>query len=124
MALLTTLDRVKAIAVADTFIQGLTVASPIVAQVFQYVQNRVNEDPWGVHQQEAQDYLAAHLLSSAGQPVGGRGPVSSRTVGRVTTSFTLPYLNQTKQEGMTQYGLRYLGIMDEVTAAFDVIVTI
>lgn len=117
----TTLARVKAIAVDDAYIQSLS-SEPIIAQVLAYVENHVDGDFWGVHELEAKDYLAAHLMSSAGQPAGGRGPLSSRTVGRVTQSWTLPYLNQTSQMGMTQYGLRFLDLRNQVTAAFTVVV--
>ncbi len=122
MALLTSLARVKALALGDSFIQGLTGADAVVSQVFGYVTNHVTDDPWGIHQQEAQDYLAAHLLSSAGQANGGQGPTSTETIGRITTGFTLPYLNRKEQMGMTQYGTRFLDLRDSVTLSVFMIV--
>ena len=123
MAILTSLARVQAIAADDSFIQGLTGADPIVNQALNYVDVQVQESHFGIRTQQAQDYLAAHFMSMAGQANGGRGPLSSRTVGGVTTGFTLPYLNRTTVLGATQYGNMYIDIRDAVTAAFRVIVT-
>lgn len=123
MAAITNLDRVKAIAAADTFIQGLAPTDPIVVQALAYADNQVKSSHYGIHTLEAQDFLVAHMLSMAGQPNGGRGPLSSRTVGRINTSFTLPYLNRTTVLGATQYGNRFIDIRNMVTVAFRVIVS-
>lgn len=69
----------------------------------------------------AQRYLGAHLLSVAYQPEGGRGPLSSESVGGVSRSFTLPYLNQKTVLGSTQYGLMFLEIRRSITAGFRVV---
>lgn len=122
MALLTSLARVKAIAANDTFIQALEGTDPIVGQVLVYVTKHVSESHFGIHAQEAQDYLAAHMLSMSGQPNGGRGPLSSRSVGGINTSFTLPYLNRTTVLGATQYGNRYIDIRNAKTMPFRVII--
>ena len=123
MAAITNLARIKAITADDSFIDGLTGADPIVNQVLGYVDVEVQSDHFGVRTQQAQDYLGAHYLSMAGQANGGRGPLSTRTVGGVNTGFTLPYLNRTTVRGATQYGNQYLDIRDAVTAAFRVIVS-
>ncbi len=122
MALLTSLTRVKAITQGDSFVQGLSAGDDIVTQTLDYVTIRVQENPFGTRQREAQDFLAAHYLSSAGQASGGQGPLSSEAIGRIATSFTLPYLNRKQQEGMTQYGTKFLDIVDQVAAAFLTIV--
>lgn len=121
MALLTSLARVQAIASTDGFIQGLTGGSPIVSQVFGYVTNHVKEPHFGARTQEAQDYLATHMLSMAGQPNGGRGPLSARTVGGINTAFTLPYLNRKSVLGATQYGNHYIEVRRSITMPFRVI---
>ncbi len=123
MAAITNLNRVKAIAGADTFIQGLSPSDPIVLQALDYADKQIKSSHYGIHTLEAQDFFAAHVMSMAGQPNGGRGPLSSRTVGRITTAFTLPYLNRTTVLGATQYGNRFIDIRNMVTAAFRVIIS-
>ena len=62
----------------------------------------------------AQIYFVAHILSLAATVAGGRGPLSSETIGGVSASFTLPYLNQKSVVASTQYGLMYLEIRSQV----------
>jgi len=56
----------------------------------------------------AQTYFVAHILSVAFTVAGGQGPLSSESIGGITQSFTLPYLNQQTVIASTQYGLMYL----------------
>jgi len=121
VALLTSLDRVKAIAQDDAFIQDLQPGDAIVAQALEYAEIVASEEVFGRRTAEAQDYFAAHTLSIAGQPSGGRGPVSSSSAGGVSRSFTLPYLNRTTVLGATQYGNRFLDIRNEVVAPIAMI---
>lgn len=123
MAAITNLNRVKAIAGGDTFIQGLAVSDPIVGIALDFADRNVKFSHYGKDTLEAQDYFAAHVMSMAGQPNGGRGPLSSRTVGRITTSFTLPYLNRTTVLGATQYGNQFIDVRNRTTVSFRVIVS-
>ena len=90
MAFLPSLAEVQSIAQDDAAIQALTGSETNWTLVQAYVAKVVLEDPYGVLQKEAQLYLAAHMLSMSTQPVGGRGPLSTESVGGVSQSFTLP----------------------------------
>ncbi len=121
MAFLPSLAEVQSIAQDDAGIQALDGSETVYALVTAYVAKIVLENPYGVLQKEAQLYLAAHMLSMANQPVGGRGPLSSESVGGVAQSFTLPWLNRTTVLGGTQFGIMHLEIRSQVVAAFRVV---
>jgi len=122
MAVLVTLAEVKAIALDDAFIQAIPDENDATwVRVTAYVERVVKEDPYGLLQADAQLYLIAHMLSMANQPVGGRGPLSSESVGGVAQSFTLPWLNRTTVLGGTQFGIMHLEIRNQVVMPFRVI---
>lgn len=108
MAALTNFKLIKAITRGDENIQALDQADPAVLMALDAVDNLVSASVFRKDTQIAQTYLAAHLLSMSAENSGGRGPLSSETVGDVSVSYTLPYLNQTSVLGSTQYGLMFL----------------
>lgn len=110
MTTLTTLTNVKAIAADDENIQALDDEDPAVTLALADVGRIVLEGVYGNQTEMAQRYLAAHLLSLAFTEAGGRGPLSSETIGGITQSWTLPYLNQHTVVASTQYGLMFLEI--------------
>ena len=122
MALLVTLDEVKSIAQSDTAIQALTGSEDVVTVVEEIVEAMTSETVFLSLLKQAQLYLYAHLLSLSAQPVGGRGPLSSESVGGISQSFTLPYLNQKTVLGSTQYGLMFMEIRDMCVPPFAVVV--
>ena len=122
MAIDPTLAEVQAISLDDAFIQAIpNEADPTWVRMAAYVDRTVKDDPYGVLKEDAQLYLMAHLLSLANQPVGGRGPLSSESVGGVSQSWTLPWLNRTTINGGTQFGLMYLEIRNQVSFAFAIV---
>ncbi len=116
----TTLDRVKLIAKDDSGIQALSDSDPEVIMVLEDAALAVTEAVFGSYTEMAQRYIAAHFLSLANQPVGGRGPLSSYNMGGISRSFTLPYLNQKTVLGSTQYGLMFMEIRDMTIPAFAI----
>ncbi len=116
----TTLDRVKLIAKDDSGIQALSDSDLEVIMVLEDVALAVIEAVFGSYTEMAQRYLAAHFLSLANQPVGGRGPLSSYNMGGISRTFTLPYLNQKTVLGSTQYGLMFMEIRDMTIPAFAI----
>lgn len=122
MTALATLADIKAIALTDTFIQGLAEDNATVVFCLNVVDSYVKQDLFGDLTQIAQTYAAAHLISMANQPTGGRGPVSSESIGGISRSYTLPWLNQKTNWGGTQYGLFFLQLRDSVIVPFDVAV--
>ena len=121
MTFLPTLEEVQSIAQDDAGIQALDGSETVFATVTAYVAKVVLEEPYGELQKEAQLYLAAHMLSMANQPVGGRGPLSTESVGGVSQSFTLPWLNRTTVLGGTQFGIMHLEIRSQVVFAAHVV---
>lgn len=121
MSFLPKIAEVQAVAADDAFIQGLTAESLVWILVTKYIDKTVTETVYGPLEFEAQLYLAAHMLSLANQPVGGRGPLSSESVGGVSHSFTLPYLNQKTVIGSTQFGLMFMEIKNQIVVPFAVI---
>ena len=118
---LVTIDDVKAIAADDETIQAIDGTDNVFVIVDAYATKTVTEAVYGELQFEAQLYLMAHMLSMSGQPVGGRGPLSSESIGGISQSFTLPWLNRTTVLGGTQFGIMHLEIRNQVVAAFRVI---
>ena len=116
----TTLSSIKLIAKSDTGIQALSADDPEVVMVINDVCDWIAKAKFGETTEMAQRYAAAHFLSLANQPVGGRGPLSSENVGGISQSFTLPYLNQKTVFGSTQFGLFYLECARRTQVAFDV----
>lgn len=116
----TTLERVKAVAQDDANIQALTGNETVWEIILEDVQRECVEDVFGDDTEQAQRYLAAHRLATAFQPNGGRGPVSSVSVGGISQSFTLPYLNRKDDLGSTQYGMKFIQIRDRNIAAWRV----
>lgn len=111
--MLASLDDVKNVAKDDDFIQGLTDDSaPEWVLIAEFVDLLAPDAKYGANAKLAQSYLAAHLLSVAATDAGGRGPVSSESIGGVTRSWTLPYLNQTSVIASTQYGLMFLEVQN------------
>lgn len=122
MAVEPTLVEVKATALDDAFIQAIPNETDTTwLNVVTFVDKIVKDDPYGVLKKEAQLYLICHMLSMANQPVGGRGPLSSESIGGVSQSWTLPWLNRTTVLGGTQFGIMHLEIRNMVVAPFRVI---
>lgn len=119
-AALTTLVRIKLIAKDDAGIQALTDSDPEVVMVLEDVARHITVATFGNDTEAAQRYAAAHWLSIANQPVGGRGPLSSYNIGGISRSFTLPYLNQKTVWGATQYGLQFLEFLNRNVVPFHV----
>ena len=114
MAALTDLTKVKAISADDASIQSLKEDDVAVVVVFALVDKLVKVGKFGTLTEEAQMYYAAHLLSLAHTAAGGQGPVSSESIGDISTSFTLPYLNQHSVIASTQYGLYFIELRNSV----------
>jgi len=111
--MLPNLDDIQAVAQDDDFIQGLVDdTAPELVLIAEFVDLLAPEAKYGANAKMAQAYLAAHLLSVAAIDAGGRGPVSSESIGGVTRSWTLPYLNQTTVIASTQYGLMFLEVQN------------
>ncbi len=122
MAIDPTLAEVQAITLDDAFIQAIpSEADPTWVVTEAYVDLTVKDFPYGLLKKQAQLYLMAHFLSMANQPVGGRGPLSSESVGGVAQSFTLPWLNRTTVLGGTQFGIMFLEIRNQVVTPFAVV---
>ena len=120
--MLASLDDVQVVAQDDAFIQGLVDdTAPEFVLIKSFVDLLAPEDKYGLNTKLAQTYLAAHLLSVASVDAGGRGPISSESIGGVTRSWTLPYLNQTTVIASTQYGLMFLEIQKRTIPAILVI---
>lgn len=121
MSYLPTLEDVQAIAQDDAAIQALTGSETEWVNVQAYVDKTVTEGVYGLLEFDAQMYLSAHLLSLTNQPVGGRGPLSSESIGGLSQSFTLPWLNRTTVLGGTQFGIMYLEIRDQAVEKIRVV---
>jgi len=104
----TSLDKVKAITRKDPNIQALHASDEAVAFALALAEEMAPLGKFKAKAEAAQTYLVAHILSVAFTVAGGQGPLSSESVGGITQSFTLPYLNQTTVIASTQYGLMYL----------------
>jgi len=114
MTILTDINKVKAVTADDDSIQELKDDSQAVLLVFGLVDKLVKVSKFGTLTEEAQTYYAAHLLSLAHTAAGGQGPVSSESIGDISTSFTLPYLNQHSVIASTQYGLYFIELRNSV----------
>lgn len=114
MTVLTNLQKIKSVTADDSFIQDLKEDDVAVTTIFALVDKLVSAGKFGTLTEEAQTYYAAHLLSLAGTAAGGQGPVSSESIGGITTSFTLPYLNQKSVVASTQYGLYYIELRNSI----------
>lgn len=111
--MLASLDDIQVIAQDDDFIQALVDEStPEFKLIAEFVDLIAPESKYGFNAKIAHTYLAAHLFSVAATDAGGRGPVSSETIGGVSRSWTLPYLNQETVIASTQYGLHFLEIQN------------
>lgn len=121
MTYLPTLAEVQAVAQDDASIAALTGSETVWTLVQAFVNKIVTDTVYGDLEKEAQLYLSAHMLSMANQPVGGRGPLSSESIGGIAQSFTLPWLNRTTVLGGTQFGIMYLEIRNMVVAPIRVI---
>jgi Protein of unknown function (DUF4054) len=115
MAALATLDDVKAVAQADLNIQAMHDSDLAVTNALVLADKMVSVDRYGDLTLEAQIYFTAHILSLAVTGAGGQGPLSSETIGGVSQSFTLPYLNRKTVIASTQYGVMFLELRDSVT---------
>lgn len=104
-----TLAEIQEVAKDDDNIQGiLHKLKDSFVLISELVDTIAPEAKFGNNAKAAQTYLAAHLLSVAAVDAGGRGPVSTESIGGVARSWTLPYLNQTSVIASTQYGLMFL----------------
>lgn len=123
MAVLTNLANIKHIAQDDDHIQSLVDDNEeiLVNVVYPLVDKMVRESRFGGLTESAQTYLAAHILSLAATDSGGRGPLSSESIGDISVSYTLPYLNQTSVLASTQYGLMFLELQRKVITPVYVI---
>lgn len=119
---LTSLTRVKLIAKDDAFIQAMSDNDPEVIMILEDVARHIVVAVYGDDTEPAQRYCAAHWLSLSNQPVGGRGPLSSISIGGISRSFTLPYINQKTVYGSTQYGLMFLEFLYRNVVPFYVII--
>jgi hypothetical protein len=108
MAAATNLDKVKAITRKDPNIQALVASDGAVVFALELAEEMAPLGKFKAKTEAAQTYLVAHILSVAFTVAGGQGPLSSESVGGITQSFTLPYLNQQTVIASTQYGLMYL----------------
>jgi len=108
MASSTTLDKVKAITRKDPNIQDLHASDDAVVFALVLAEEMAPLGKFKSKTEAAQTYLVAHILSVAFTVAGGQGPLSSESIGGITQSFTLPYLNQQTVIASTQYGLMYL----------------
>ena len=121
-AAITTLARIKLVSKNDVGIQALSDTDEEVVMTLEDVARYVTKEVFGEDTEAAQRYAAAHFLSLANQPVGGRGPLSSMSIGGISRSFTLPYINQKTLFGATQYGLMYLEFLARNVVPFAVII--
>lgn len=114
MAVLTTLDEVKAVARDDSNIQGLHQANAAYIHASGLADKLIKEAHYGTLTKEAQTYFIAHVLALSFTEAGGKGPLGSESIGGVAQSFTLPYLNQHTVLASTQYGLMFLELRNHV----------
>jgi len=110
-----TLDEIKKISQSDNNIQALHSSDELVIFAINLAEEMAPDGKFGSKANAAQRYLAAHILSLAYTVAGGQGPLSSETIGGISQSFTLPYLNQQTVIASTQYGLMYLEMVNSVT---------
>lgn len=115
MAALTTLADVKAVAQKSPEIQAMHKGDLAVKNALALAEKNITEERFGAQAFDAQTYFVAHILALAATEAGGKGPLSTESIGGVSQSFTLPYLNQHTVIASTQYGLMYLEIRDNVT---------
>jgi len=121
MVALTTLKDVKAIARADDTIQALHETDTAFVNALALADQIIKDTYFGTLTKDAQTYYVAHILALAATEAGGRGPLSSESIGGVTQSFTLPYLNQRTVIASTQYGLMFLELRNHVNVPAMVI---
>ena len=114
MVALTTLSDVKAVSRADANIQALHETNLAVVNALSLADQMVKDTHFGALTKDAQTYYVAHILALAFTEAGGKGPLSSESIGGVTQSFTLPYLNQHTVIASTQYGLMFLELRNQV----------
>lgn len=115
MAVLATLEDVKAVTRGSPDVQALHVSDIAVINAFAFADKLITAERYGTQEKEAQIYFVAHILSLATTNAGGQGPISSESIGGVTQSFTLPYLNRKTVLASTQYGLMFIEIRENVT---------
>lgn len=108
----TNLVNIQLIAKDDAGIQASLPTDADVLLILSDLALLVTDTVFGDYQEMAQRYLGAHFLSLSRQPVGGRGPLSSYSIGGINRSFTLPYLNQKTVLGSTQFGLNFMELRD------------
>jgi Protein of unknown function (DUF4054) len=106
-----TIPGIRAVARGDPKIADLDDGDALWAFVLDLVDKMVDPNRFGNLTESAQTYLGAHLMSQALNDPGGRGPLSAESVGGVSQSWTLPYLNNYSVLGATQYGMMYREIV-------------
>ncbi len=116
----TNLTNIQLISLDDAYIQGLSGSDPAVVLILADAALLITDSVFGDYQEMAQRYICAHFLSLSNQPVGGRGPLSSYSIGGISRAFTLPYLNQKTVLGSTQYGLNFMELRDMVIAPLGI----
>lgn len=114
MAALTNLNNIKAISKGDEKIQALNDTDPVVLAALSLVELEVPQAKFGTYTEMAQRYLAAHLIAMANESSEGKGNLSSETIGGISQSWTLPYLNTKSVLGSTQYGMQFIELRRRV----------
>lgn len=118
MAVLTTIANIKAISKNEAKIQNLPDSDPLWGLVLSDVEKQVGEEQFGSLTEIAQRYLAAHFVSVALDGVVGE--LASTSVGGISQSFTVPYLNRRDVYGATQFGMEFVRIRDTCIPPFFV----
>ncbi len=121
MAALATLDDVKAVSRDNSNIQNLHQANRAVINAMSLADQLIKVGQYGNLTKDAQTYFVAHILALAFTESGGKGPLSSESIGGISQSFTLPYLNQKTVLASTQYGLMFLELRDHINVPAIVI---
>ena len=93
----------------------------LIGQAYGYAECNINPDQFGKRAQEACDFFVAHVAAVANQDSGGSGPLSTESIGGISVSRTLPYLNRTTVLGATQFGNRYLDIIKASVVPYRVV---
>lgn len=116
-----TLATIKAIASGSTAIQALTGSEPVIALIIAEVEKVCTLAVFRAQLFEAQNYLAAHLLTMAlGSPYG-KGQTTSQSVGGVSISGGIAWQTSKSALGSTAYGQRYLELRRSAMPHFMVV---
>ncbi len=86
-------------------------ADPRLSLFIAQAQRRVSESVFGDYYDDAVSYLTAHLLSREAQANGGKGFVSSESVGDLSRSYTQTGGILASGYSSTTYGQEYLKLV-------------